>query len=164
MQNKNKIIGFGIVIALILLVVWFQIDKKQVEAPQDIPTTENQTSGESKTSAPQTGTKAPAQATKSSPAQKSATVVVTYTYDGFSPTIVVIKKGDTIKFINKSTTTRMWVASGPHPSHTAYPGFDQGTSVGYDGTYSFTFTQTGKFPFHNHVDSRRTGTIVVNYE
>lgn len=164
MQNKNKIITIGVIVIVAILITWLLAGKKQVEAPQETPKVENQNTESPKTNTTQTGTKSPTQSTKPSSNQNANVVTVNYDYNGFTPTIIVIKKGDTVRFINKSTTTRMWVASGPHPAHTAYPGFDQGTSVGYDGSYSFKFTQTGKFPFHNHIDPRRTGTIVVNYE
>ncbi len=169
MENKNKKnITLGIIVIIVIaLLAWWMLGGEKAEAPIDTPnsTVEEGTTGgnvaETGASAkPSTNTQAPKPTTSS----KAIAATVTYTEEGFAPSIIVIAKGETVRFVNKSTNTRMWVASGPHPSHSAYPGFDQGTSVGSGGSYDFTFTKTGKYPFHNHVDPRRTGTIVVNYE
>jgi plastocyanin len=165
MQNKNKIIGFVIIIALILLIAWFQIDKKQVEAPQDIPQTENQTSDGTKTNTSQTGTKAPTQSVKTTSSKIIPAATIVYSDEGyqtseFTPSIVTIRQGQTVLFIN-STKEKMWIASDPHPSHSGYPGFDQKTSVGPGGTYQFTFQEIGKWGFHNHLNPVRGGRIIV---
>lgn len=56
---------------------------------------------------------------------KPATGPVTVTYDsnGFSPKEIVVEKGTTVSFDNK-TEIPMWVASDPHPEHFEYPEFD----------------------------------------
>jgi plastocyanin len=88
---------------------------------------------------------------------------VTVTYDGtsFSPATVTINKGDTVKFTNNSTTTKMWVASAPHPTHTDYPGFDRKAALSQGQSYSFTFTKVGSWKYHNHVKPTSYGTVVV---
>ncbi len=167
MEQKNKKnITIGILIVLVVvLLAWFGFDKKEAVAPEETSQATSEKTESSKVENSSTKpTTAPRPTTNTVTGGKTIAATVTYTEAGFSPSIIVIKKGETIRFINKASTTRMWVASGPHPSHSAYPGFDHGTSVGYNGTYDFTFTTTGKFPFHNHVDTRRDGTIVVNYE
>lgn len=170
MEQKNKKnITIGILIVLVVvLLAWFGFDKKEAVAPEETSQATSEKTESSKvengSTKPTTTNTAPRPITNTVTGGKTIAATVTYTEAGFSPSIIVIKKGETIRFINKASTTRMWVASGPHPSHSAYPGFDHGTSVGYNGTYDFTFTTTGKFPFHNHVDTRRDGTIVVNYE
>lgn len=97
---------------------------------------------------------------------------VTVTYDGttFTPATVTIKKGDSVTFT--STAGDMWVATGPHPAHTGYSNtslaqhcpdvsgtaFDQckaGTS------YTFTFEKAGTWPYHNHLNSKVFGKVVV---
>lgn len=86
--------------------------------------------------------------------------IVTYTDEGFSPLILRIKKGDTVTFKNDSTTG-LWVASNPHPTHTSLPGFDADHTLINGETYMYTFTQIGSWGFHNHLNSRFQGTIVV---
>ena len=86
--------------------------------------------------------------------------IVTYTDEGFSPLILRVKKGDTVTFKNTSTTG-LWVASNPHPTHTDLPGLDADHTLINGETYMYTFTQIGSWGFHNHLNSRFQGTIVV---
>ncbi len=96
--------------------------------------------------------------TSSSVATQSATVE--YTESGFSPSRVIIPIGGTVTFVNHSTQD-MRVASNPHPTHTDYQGFDEGTSVGNGQSYSFTFTKAGTWGYHNHLSPNRGGQVVV---
>ncbi len=98
-------------------------------------------------------------------------VVVSYTSEGFSPSTITIKKGQTITFLNKGSQ-EMWVASDEHPSHTGYdgtnkdahcdvgatPSFDQ---CGVSATYSFTFTKVGTWSYHNHREDEDRGSVIV---
>jgi plastocyanin len=89
------------------------------------------------------------------------TGTVTYTDSGFAPKTLIIAKGGTVTFINKSTQN-MWVASDPHPTHTGYPGFDAKKSVANGAVYTFTFDKVGSWNYHNHVSSpQHSGTIIV---
>ena len=85
---------------------------------------------------------------------------VTYTDSGFSPSTLTIKKGETATFKNM-TSGSMWVASSPHPAHTDYPEFDAKRGIAPGETYEFTFTKTGSWKYHNHVNLGKYGTIVV---
>lgn len=86
--------------------------------------------------------------------------IVTYTSEGFFPAELTVKSGTTVTFVNQSDAP-LWVASGPHPTHTLYPEFDAKTSVSKGGSYSFTFTKTGAHPYHNHVLLGKFGKIIV---
>lgn len=69
----------------------------------------------------------------------------------------------------------MWVASGPHPSHTGYhdttreqhcpdttnTAFDECIAVGVGQSYSFIFQKTGTWPYHNHVSAGDFGKVIV---
>lgn len=99
------------------------------------------------------------------------TVTVTYSAtEGFSPSTVTVNRGDTVKFV--SSDGEMWVASAEHPTHTEYDGSSrtehcaQGATPSFDqcskgSSYSFTFTKTGTFDYHNHVSSSDTGSVIV---
>ncbi|MBI3261245.1 cupredoxin domain-containing protein [Candidatus Berkelbacteria bacterium] len=100
----------------------------------------------------------PVQQAVQEPATAAATV--TYTATGFSPSSVTVKSGSTVAFTNEGSE-EMWVASDPHPIHIGLRGFDAKKGIGAGQTYSFTFTKTGTFGFHNHLNSSRTGTVVV---
>jgi len=86
--------------------------------------------------------------------------LVSYTDDGFHEPVVYIKLGSTVLFQNNSSRD-LWIASAPHPTHTAYPEFDQKKSVGRGGSYTFTFTKVGAWKYHNHMMPDQTGIIVV---
>ena len=86
---------------------------------------------------------------------------VDYSATGFLPATITVKKGSTVKFVNKGTGP-MSVASNPHPTHTDYPGFDQWKSEFKDKSeYDFTFDKAGTWGYHNHVNPTDVGTVVV---
>lgn len=86
---------------------------------------------------------------------------VTLTKEGhYSPAIVTIKPGQAVRFINHSGNL-MWPASNPHPNHSDYPGFDP-KKILHDGdTWQFTFTRSGHWGYHDHLNPMRRGTVVV---
>ena len=98
-------------------------------------------------------------------------IVVTYTDEGFSPKEISVAKGQTVRFINKSSGN-MWVGSAQHPDHIVYSGtslkdhcpdvdgnsFDQCES---GDEYSFTFMKVGEWRYHNHVKPNEFGKVTV---
>lgn len=86
--------------------------------------------------------------------------MVSMTSTGFSPATLTVKAGSTVTFQNDDTANH-WIASNPHPTHTALPGFDAKKVIAPGASYSYTFTQTGTWSYHDHLNSEMTGTIVV---
>lgn len=86
--------------------------------------------------------------------------VVEFTDDGFEPSTLTVKAGDTVKFENKSSDD-FWPASNDHPTHLLYPGFDAKKPILSGDSYSFTFTKTGTWGYHNHLEPDVQGTIIV---
>ena len=86
--------------------------------------------------------------------------VVKFTGTAFEPSTLTIKAGDTVTFENKSGDD-FWPASNVHPTHLLYPGFDAKKPILDGGSYSFTFTKTGSWGYHNHLTPDIQGTIVV---
>ncbi|HYK08971.1 MAG TPA: cupredoxin domain-containing protein [Candidatus Eisenbacteria bacterium] len=84
---------------------------------------------------------------------------VTLTQNGFSPSVVTIKVGQTVTWTNKSGATAT-VNSDPHPTHTAYPPLNLGSFTD-GGTLSLTFTKAGTYGYHNHFNPGEKGTIIV---
>jgi len=107
-------------------------------------------------------TETPSTTTSTDSAEPSTTEsgIVTYSDSGFSPVSLTVKVGDTVNFKNQANIS-MWVASDPHPVHTTYPEFDAKKEVAVGGTYEFTFTKTGTWKYHNHLNPSDTGTIIV---
>ena len=108
-----------------------------------------------------TATEIPTTTTSTESAEPTTeSMMVTYSDTGFSPTSLSVKVGDTVTFQNESSKD-MWVASAPHPTHTAYPEFDAKADTTAGGSYMFTFTKAGTWKYHNHLNPSMTGTIIV---
>ncbi len=88
------------------------------------------------------------------------TVTINMTSSGFSPATITINKGDTVTFVNQDTKSR-WPASAPHPTHTDYPEFDAKMGIVAGGSWSFTFTKTGTWKFHDHLNPSQFGSVTV---
>ena len=86
--------------------------------------------------------------------------VVKITDDGFEPATLTVSSGDTVTFENDSSDDS-WPASDVHPTHQDYPGFDAKKPLLPGDSYSFTFTKTGTWGYHNHLEPDVKGTIVV---
>ncbi len=86
---------------------------------------------------------------------------VTIGTDGkFNPSVTTVKEGDKVTWTNNDTKEHR-VASGPHPIHTALPGFDSITNFGAGETYSFTFAKKGTWGYHDHLNPGTGGTVIV---
>lgn len=109
-----------------------------------------------------TATETPTITTSTNSAALSTTesMMVTYSDSGFSPASLTVKVGDTVTFKNQSGKS-MWVASAPHPTHSAYPEFDAKKGVAIGENYMFAFTKAGAWKYHNHLSPFDTGTIIV---
>lgn len=95
------------------------------------------------------------------------TVTITYTDAGFSPANITINKGDTVKFVNNSSSD-MWPASAMHPTHLAYPeqsscfaGKFDGCHVTKGNSYSMKFNLVGAWGYHDHLNASKFGKITV---
>jgi len=85
---------------------------------------------------------------------------VQITDDGFSPEIIRVEPGTTVTFENVSSRNA-WVASDSHPSHTDLPEFDAGRGYAPGEPYSYTFSQSGEWGYHDHLRSFVTGLVIV---
>lgn len=85
---------------------------------------------------------------------------VSMTDAAYAPAALTIKKGDTVKFTNNGTKAN-WPASAPHPTHTDYPEFDPKAGVAVGQSWSFTFTKTGMWRYHDHLNPTRYGSVTV---
>lgn len=92
--------------------------------------------------------------------QYPKTVTVTRTTTGFTPAKVYINKGDTVRFVSHIDLP-FWPASDSHPNHTRYPAFDPTVEIPPRGEWSFTFSEPGVWPLHDHMASQFHGTIFV---
>jgi plastocyanin len=100
------------------------------------------------------------QPTPSPSSTQPQTHEISMTDAAYAPSALTVKKGDTVKFTNNGTKAN-WPASAPHPTHTDYPEFDPKVGVAVGQSWSFTFTKTGTWRFHDHLNPTRFGSITV---
>ncbi|OGG04956.1 hypothetical protein A2Z33_06715 [Candidatus Gottesmanbacteria bacterium RBG_16_52_11] len=98
--------------------------------------------------------------TGGTPSTVTTSRTVTYRDTGFTPQSVTVRLGTAVTFTS-SATGSMWVASAPHPTHDALPGFDQKAGTGSGGDYTYTFTKVGTWKYHNHLKPEHTGVVIV---
>lgn len=97
--------------------------------------------------------------TTSSSSQSSAPNTITYTDNGFSPSVLTVKSGTTVT-IKNSSSQPLQFDSNPHPQHTDDPELNVG-EVAPGASTTFTVTTTGSHEYHNHFSSADGGTIIV---
>lgn len=99
---------------------------------------------------------------------------VTLTNAGFAPSVLTVDVGDTVKFVNNSDSPA-WPASAVHPTHEAYPGsgivkcatavkgvlFDACGAIAPGGSWEFTFNVVGEWGYHDHLNAKSFGKVVV---
>ncbi|MDP3697096.1 MAG: hypothetical protein Q8R55_03620, partial [Candidatus Taylorbacteria bacterium] len=79
----------------------------------------------------------------------------------FVPSELKIRKGDTVVWTNFDSSPS-WPASGIHPTHQIYPGFDALRGLNTGNTYSFVFDKVGSWRYHDHLNLSLTGVIEVS--
>ena len=106
--------------------------------------------------------------------QKTDSAIIRYVNGEYLPNIVHVSVGQNVTWINDDKV--FWPASNLHPTHTAYPGsniikcftsekdiiFDACEAKSTGETYTFTFNTAGSWRFHDHINSRATGTVIVS--
>ncbi len=80
---------------------------------------------------------------------------------GFNPANITVKKGEAVMWLNEDAGAPHWPASNPHPAHTNYPGFDPGAALPPAGSWQFKFDKVGTWGYHDHLNPKLTGTVVV---
>lgn len=86
-------------------------------------------------------------------------VAVSIENNAVNPASVTISVGDTVVWLNKDQA-KHHISSDPHPSHTALPGLES-ADLSNNETYSFKFTQTGTWGYHDHLNPSIKGTVIV---
>lgn len=109
------------------------------------------------------------------PAQPGFIKEISYSDNGFSPSILTISVGESVRFFNEGNRLLMWPASAVHPTHKAYPGtdiakcgtssqngmFDACKGYGTGESWEFRFNEQGTWKYHNHLQPTHFGTIIV---
>ncbi len=80
--------------------------------------------------------------------------------DGYQPTQVTVRKGDSVKFAT-ILNSDFWPASDPHPTHSLYPEFDPKHQLTSSEGWTFKFNNAGVWNYHDHVNANLRGEIIV---
>lgn len=144
----NKIIVIAIVVVIALGAVYFAITKnlwtnpKTTAYPSSTPTPHETPVGESVSPTP-----------SKSPAASPSPVIHSVNIKNFSfvQASVIVKKGDTVVWTNEDSASHTVTGDGSLSSPT----------MNTNGTYSFTFNNTGTFSYHCGFHPSMTGTIIV---
>ena len=91
---------------------------------------------------------------------ESRTYTVELRDTGFSPPELTIRNGDTVIFKNVGTRA-VWPASDPHPTHDDLSSFDPKESIPRGQSWTYTFTLSGSWRYHDHLDVTSQGEIFV---
>jgi|SRR3989344_153341 len=91
---------------------------------------------------------------------QNKTWTISMTSNGFEPSELTIKAGDTVKFVNNDTA-KHWPASDVHPTHQILPEFDALKGIEPGASYQYTFKKIGEWSMHDHLRSSFRGTITV---
>ncbi len=86
--------------------------------------------------------------------------LVSYRNGTFSPTNLRIKAGDSVRFENNGLFG-IHVISDPHPKHNGLAGFDSLGPIPSGGVFSYTFSKSGIFGYHNESNLSEAGKIIV---
>jgi plastocyanin len=87
-------------------------------------------------------------------------VVISMTDMGFFPSMISVKPGTKVSFVNDGQALH-WPASDAHPKHDNLSDFDAGSGLATGEVYVFQFDQVGEWGFHDHLDPKQTGKVVV---
>ena|SRR5258708_4914914 len=155
-MRPDNLFIYVIVAAIILVAASFAI-----WYPRDDNNAANKTlqSSASETSTQAATTTAPAESEVTTRATSAYTqtrvrenggYVTIVTYDGtsFNPQIISINRGESVRFVNKSSRA-MRIASNTYQNIPIFPGFNQVKSVGRNGTYALSFVDPGVWGYHN---------------
>ncbi|PIZ28231.1 hypothetical protein COY43_01635 [Candidatus Berkelbacteria bacterium CG_4_10_14_0_8_um_filter_35_9_33_8] len=169
----NKTIIAVVIATVVLTGGYFFFKDVDRSTPEVSEPSSQQPITQSSASEPSTSEQPPQQPQASqAPAVKEN--VVTFTNSGYSPSILTVKKDETVTFKNQSSRS-MWPASAMHPTHRAYSNTSldehcpDTTGIAFDAckgflpsqSWSFTFNQVGTWKYHDHLSSSNTGVIVV---
>ena len=87
-------------------------------------------------------------------------VKVTITKKGFISETIIIKKGQSVEWVNEDSENHQ-VAPDPHPSHTSLPALGETDPIAPNESMVFTFENTGKFAYHDHLNPLKYKGIVI---
>lgn len=155
-RNKSKLlIGLALVIVGIGLLVW-ALAGRSANAPSG-ESVGNRNGTNTSEIRPEEEIENPDQSVANDEAE---TATITFTKDGFNPETLNVKKGTTVVIKNESSQ-RVQFSSDDHPTHRLNEGMNLGVLAPGESD-SFVASEVGEWGFHDHIDDRFTGSIMVS--
>jgi plastocyanin len=96
--------------------------------------------------------------TTQSPPTESAKVSITKS--GFTPQVLRIRANTQVTWTNSDKKPHH-IASDPHPTHSNHPDMNDQEALNKGDSYAYTFEKAGTYTYHDHVNPKLTGTIIV---
>lgn len=150
--RKFVIIVSSVVMVLVIIITFFQVfDLGSLSGNQNSTTTEKIVN---ETPKPRTSE------TRETSSPLTYETLVIYTDNGFSPGIIEVPAGTSVRFVNQSNGT-MWVSYVPNQNSPQYTEFNQTKSLGKGGIFDFHFNKKGVWLYYNLNDKTKTGVVVV---
>jgi plastocyanin len=178
----SRLLWIIVIIVIVAAGAWYFITKDTATTPISTTTTNNSGGSNNLTPPPSTQTGSQTGGTDvgmedgtggtgtPAPNTQGYDALMTWTDNGFNPTTLTIKKGETVRFLNQGTGS-FWPASDVHPTHRTYPqkspsdclgsSFDACKGLSAGAFFDFTFTSAGSWGCHNHLRASHRCTIVV---
>lgn len=149
-------------ITAILIVIFgagYYFYQKQPSTPDQTSPLQTNVSNPTSPTVPASDSAAPEVQTEN-PKVPSSETLITYNETGFEPASLTLKPGAKVAFRNRSGAP-FWPASDPHPVHAAHPDFDPRKPIPSGADYSFTFSVSGRYPYHDHLQPQKKGIVIV---
>ncbi len=89
----------------------------------------------------------------------SGAYIVYYTSSGFSPASLSLVRGTSVHFVNNSSDALR--VAPVDTRNKPYAEFSQSKSVGYGGTFDYTFTSAGSYSYYNENNKAHQALISV---
>jgi len=160
-MNQKNLSIIGVVALLIIAYFWWGGSTSSAPATNDTDATTNvsEVTNNTQTSAPKGSTSGGT--TSSYPSMtKDGIYIIYYKPSGFSPNVLNIVAGKSVRFINNSGKA-MRIGSADNTNNPIYAAFNQPKTVGQGGIYEYTFNDRGSFSYKNLNASADQGVIVV---
>lgn len=91
------------------------------------------------------------------PQTTNSAAEIAVTNQGFIPATILVKQETQVTFISRDNKQHQ-IASDPHPTHIGLPGFFQARP---GASYTYTFTKTGTFTYHDEINPLRFKGIII---
>ncbi|MDO8620174.1 MAG: hypothetical protein Q7R64_02395 [bacterium] len=167
MPKKNSLIIIGVAILIIIgITLWKQEAQLELAGDSDCAYRDCEyketTTEKTGTSAVKSPAKTPVSPYKQTRVFENGKYVsiVTLTNTGFTPKVVEITRGESIRFVNKSGSA-MRIASDENNGVPLYIALNQEKSVGQGGIYELTFTEPGIWVYNNRSNPLGVGVVYV---